>query len=300
MIDLRNRVGIVTGAGNGLGRAYALDLAARGVKVIVNNRRHATDAPGETSAEKTVRAIEAAGGVAAPNFDDVLDRASGERMVAQALSLWGRLDILVNNAGVDQHSSFSKIALEEFHRIFDINFYGSVYPTHAVYRHMREAGYGRIILSTSSAGLHALHGLTAYSAAKAALIGLTRALAAEGGIRGVFVNGIAPYATTKMTVEHSSPEMVATMKPELVAPMVAYLVSSQTRVNGQVIVAGKGAFRRGAMTEGRGYAYTEAAAITPERIDQDLERILDMKDAREFPDGLVSFTDLFQSTPGAR
>jgi NAD(P)-dependent dehydrogenase (short-subunit alcohol dehydrogenase family) len=299
MIDFTNRVAIVTGAGNGLGRAYAQHLAARGVKVLVNNRRHPTDAAGATSAERTVQAIRDAGGVAAPNFEDVLDPACGERMVGEALSLWGRLDILVNNAGVDQHASFQKISVEEFRRIFDINFYGTVYPTHAAFGRMKQAGYGRIVTSTSSAGLHALHGLSAYSAAKSALIGLTRSLATEGSLRGVLVNAIAPYATTKMTVQHSSAEMQATLPPELVAPMVTYLVSAQTRVNGQVIVAGKGAFRRAVMTEGKGHAYREAGAVTPERIEQDLERILDMKDAREYPDALASFNDLFQSTPGA-
>ncbi len=298
MIGFDKRVAIVTGAGNGLGRAYALYLAARGAKVIVNNRRRPTDAAGETSAERTVRAITAAGGEAVADFEDVTDPECGERMVGHALDTWGRLDILVNNAGVGQHQPFHKIDVDAFRAIFDVNFYGSLYPTHAAFGRMRAAGYGRILMSTSSAGLHGLHGLTAYSAAKAALIGLTRSLAAEGGPKGVFVNAVAPYATTNMTVQRSSAEMQATLPPELVAPMVAYLVSEQTRLNGQVLIAGKGGFRRAAMVEGPGHGYRDAGALTPEQIEADLAPITDMTAAREYADALASFGDFFRTTPG--
>jgi NAD(P)-dependent dehydrogenase (short-subunit alcohol dehydrogenase family) len=298
-IRFDGRVAIVTGAGNGLGRAYALDLARRGARVVVNNRRHASDADGASSAERTVAAIRAAGGEAVPNWDDVRDPASGPRLIAQALDSWGRIDVLVNNAGVDQHCAFHKLSVAEFKDIFEVNFYGSLHVTHAAFGPMRAAGYGRIVVSSSSAGLHGLHGLSAYAAAKAALLGLMRSLAQEGASRGVLCNAIAPYAATRMTARHATPEFIAEMRPELVAPLVAYLVSERSRLNGEIIVAGKGGFRRAATVEGAGLGYASEAALTPERIDADRERILSMTAAREFADALAAFEHFAAAFPGA-
>ena len=136
------------------------------------------------------------------NYEDVCADGAGESMVAQALATWGRLDALVNNAGVDQHAAFHKIDLEAFRSIFDVNFFGTLQVTHAAWQHMRAAGHGRVLVSTSSAGLHGLHGLSAYASSKAALIGLARTLAAEGASRDLFCNAIAPYAATRMTGAH--------------------------------------------------------------------------------------------------
>jgi len=299
MISFHERVAIVTGAGKGLGRAYALDLAARGARVLVNNRRR-PGAVEPASADETVEAIRRAGGEAIANYDSVEDPSAGERMVQQALDTWGRIDVLVNNAGVDQHATFHKVSLEEFRRIFEINFFGSVYVTHAAYSRMREAGYGRIVVSTSAAGLHGLHGLSAYAASKAALIGLIRTLAAEGRSRNVLANAIAPFAATPMTVRQGSlPESFATtMRAELVAPMVALLVSEQTQINGQIIVAGKGAFRRAASVEGPGVGYSRVEELTPDTLERDVGRILNMEGAVEFSDAMASFQDLFDRHPG--
>jgi NAD(P)-dependent dehydrogenase (short-subunit alcohol dehydrogenase family) len=297
-VRLDQRVAIITGAGKGLGRAYAEYLAARGARILVNNRRRAIDANGRSSADEVVQAIREAGGEAVANYDSVEVPQAGERLLQQALDTWGRLDLLVNNAGVDQHCTFHKQTPREFCDIFDVNFFGTLYVTHAAYARMREAGYGRIVVSTSSAGLHGLHGLSAYAASKAALIGLMRTLSSEGRSHNVLCNAIAPYAATQMTARQSSPEFLATMSPQLVAPMVAYMVSEQTALNGQVIVAGKGGFRRAAMVEGRGHGYTDAAALTPEGIARDIERIIAMQPASEFPDARVSFNDFFQSHPG--
>jgi NAD(P)-dependent dehydrogenase (short-subunit alcohol dehydrogenase family) len=297
-IRFEDRVAIVTGAGNGLGRAYALDLARRGTRVIVNNRRRATDTPGDSSAERTVAAIRAAGGIAAPNWEDVLDPGSGVRMVEQALSEWGRLDILVNNAGVDQHEPFHRISLEAFRAVFDLNFYGSLHVTHAAYARMREAGYGRILVSTSAAGLHGLHGLSAYSAAKAALIGLMRALAQEGARHNVLCNAIAPFAATNMTARVATPDFTARMRPALVAPMVSFLASNQTLVNGAVIVAGQGGFRRATTVEGEGLGYATEAELDPERFATDTPRLLALGTPHEFRDALAAFTHFSAAFPG--
>lgn len=187
------------GAGKGLGRAYALDLAARGARVLINNRRRSGAEP--SSADEVVQTIRQAGGEAVANYDSVEDPGAGERIVQQALDAWGRIDVLVNNAGVDQRSSFHKVSVAEFERIFAINFHGSLYVTHAAYARMRAAGYGRIVVSTSNAGLH---GLCAYAASKAALIGFMRALAIEGKSHNVLTNAIAPFAATPMTARQGN------------------------------------------------------------------------------------------------
>jgi NAD(P)-dependent dehydrogenase (short-subunit alcohol dehydrogenase family) len=298
VIRLDGRVAIVTGAGHGLGRAYALALAARGARVVVNNRRRPTDASGEASAEQTVAAIRAAGGEAVANFEDVRHRESGARLVQQALDTWGRVDALVNNAGVDQHAPFHRLTLDEFLDVFEPNFHGTLYATHAAYARMRQAGYGRIVVSTSSAGLHGLHGLTAYAASKGALISLMRSLAQEGARSGVLCNAIAPYATTKMTAAHTPPEVAAALAPELVAPVVTYLASEACVVNGRTIVAGKGGLRRAASFEGPAVAHESVADLTPESIAADLLRLESAEGFREFPDALAAFDDFFRAVPG--
>ncbi len=244
-----SRVALVTGAGTGLGRAYALRLAADGMRVIVNNRRREVDSDGRGSADRVVEEIRAAGGEAVADHEDVSAPGAGERMVARALSAFGRLDALVNNAGVDQHAPFHRIGLGEFRAIFEVNFFGTLGVTHAAWAHMRGAGHGRVVVSASSAGLHGLHGLSAYAASKAALIALARSLAQEGGPRDVFCNAIAPYAATRMTGAHLDEDTRLDMAPELVAPLVSALVGAQSRVNGQVFVAGHGVARRAATIE---------------------------------------------------
>ena len=300
MIRFDERVAIVTGAGKGLGRAYSIYLAARGARVVVNNRRLSASEP--SSADEVVQAIRQAGGQAVANYDSVEDPASGERIVQQAFDTWGRLDVLVNNAGVDQRSTFHKVSVEQFRQIFDINFYGSLYVTHAAYSRMRAAGYGRIVVSTSVAGLYGLHGLTAYSASKAALIGFMRTLAMEGKSHNVLTNAIAPYAATPMTARQGNmpEEFMTTMRPEFVAPAVALLVSDQTSLNGQVIIAGKGAFRRAANVEGRGLRYAEPTEATAEALARDVAQLLDMEGATEFADAMAAFQQLFGEDSGAK
>ena len=300
MIRFDEGVAIVTGAGKGLGRSYAIYLAARGARVVVNNRRRSNSEP--SSADEVVQAIRQAGGQAIASYESVEDPAAGERIVQQALDAWGRVDILINNAGVDQRSTFHKVSVEQFRQIFDINFYGSLYVTHAAYARMRAAGYGRIVVSTSVAGLYGLHGLTAYSASKAALIGFMRTLAMEGKSHNVLTNAIAPYAATPMTARQGNmpEEFMTTMRPEFVAPAVALLVSDQTSLNGQVIIAGKGAFRRAANVEGRGLRYAEPTEATAEALARDVAQLLDMEGATEFADAMAAFQQLFGEDSGAK
>jgi NAD(P)-dependent dehydrogenase (short-subunit alcohol dehydrogenase family) len=286
-----SRVAIVTGAGIGLGRAYALELARRGTRVVVNNRRREVDAEGRGSADRVVEEIRAAGGEALADYEDVCDDGAGERLVRRALQAWGRLDALVNNAGVDQHAPFHRIELAEFRRIFDVNFFGTLQVTHAAWGPMRAAGHGRILVSSSSAGLHGLHGLSAYAASKAALIGLARTLAAEGASRDVFCNAIAPYAATRMTESHLDAAAREAMAPERVAPLVADLVSASSRRNGEVIVAGLGWARRATTVEiGAGMA-ADSFALQKESAPASHARLEVPGVCAEFADALQSFAD---------
>jgi NAD(P)-dependent dehydrogenase (short-subunit alcohol dehydrogenase family) len=250
---------------------------------------------GLSPADRVVAEIRAAGGDAVANYDSVEDPASGTRMVEQALATWGRLDVLIANAGVSQGMTFHKIALDEYRRIFDINFCGTLYVTHAAYAVMRGAGYGRIVLTSSSGGLYGVHGLSAYGAAKAAVLGLARTLAHEGGSRNVLTNVIAPYAVSQMTEALASERYKEIMRPERVAPIVAYLASEQTRLNGEVLIGGGGRFRRAAVLESVGGDFGDPDGLPSAAVDADLDRICDMINAREFTDGMAETNDLLAS-----
>ena len=234
---LYDRVAIVTGAGKGIGRAYALELAARGAKVLVNNRRHAGEADAQTSAQQVVEAIAAAGGVALANFEPVDAAGAGENMVQQALSAFGRIDIIVANAALSQAASFHKQSLDAFMAIFNVGFRGTLDLLHAAWPHLRAQKYGRVVVTTSSAGRYGNHGLGAYAASKGAIEMLMRSLAAEGVGSNIHVNAISPYAATQMTEAHLSAELALQLQPAAVAPMVAWLCSADCSVNGAVIVA---------------------------------------------------------------
>jgi NAD(P)-dependent dehydrogenase (short-subunit alcohol dehydrogenase family) len=242
------RVVIVTGAGKGLGRAYALRLAAEGAAVVVNNRRSDRTAP--SSAEAVVAEIRAAGGRAVANLASVEDAASGEALVAQALAEFGRLDAVVANAGVSEAVRVRRQTPQDFARIFDINFFGTYHLVRAAWAGLTDQGAGRIVVSTSSAGLHGGDGMAAYASSKAALIGLMRALAVEGRARGVLVNAVAPYALTAMTERFVDEALAERMDPASVAPLVAWLAGEACDVTGQTFVAGGGAVRAAFAVEG--------------------------------------------------
>ncbi len=247
--DLQGRTAIVTGAGKGLGRAYALHLAACGARVLVNNRRHPGEEDAQTSAAQTVAAIQAAGGVAEANWSDVNDPDSGPAMVQQALDRFGGLHIVVANAGIDTPTAFHKQSLADFRTIFDTGFFGNLHLAHAAWPHLLGQGHGRMVLTASSAGLHANHGQSAYSAAKAAVIGLMRALAIEGRRHDIAVNAIAPNGYSQMTAPYMDPAMARSFDPALVAPLVGWLCNPRCDVTGEVLVSGAGLVRRAGVGE---------------------------------------------------
>lgn len=242
--DLKGRTAIVTGGGKGLGRAYALHLAGRGAHVLVNNRRHPGEDDSATSAQQVVSAIRQAGGSAQADWSDVCDPDSGTAMVQRALDVFGGLDIVVANAGIDKASAFHRQSMADFRAVFDTGFFGNLHLAHAAWPHLIKQGYGRVILTTSSAGLHANHGQAAYSAAKAAVIGLMQALAIEGARHGVRVNAIAPYGYSQMTAPYMSADMAKAFDPDLVAPLLGWLASAGCDVSGEMLVSGAGWVRR--------------------------------------------------------
>ncbi len=241
---LSGRVAIVTGAGKGLGRAYALELASQGAAVVVNNRRHAGDDDAQASASQTAAAIRARGGRATANFDAVQSADAGRHMVELALREFGRLDIVVANAAVPQAAPFHRLGPGEFRGIFDVGFFGTLHLLEAAWPLFREQRYGRIVTTSSSAGRYGQHGLSAYGAAKAAIESLSRTLAAEGLRHDIRVNVVSPYAHSQMTEAHIGGDVAALFQAERVAPLVAWLASEQCSANGEVFVAGGGRCRR--------------------------------------------------------
>jgi NAD(P)-dependent dehydrogenase (short-subunit alcohol dehydrogenase family) len=248
-IRFDGQVAIVTGAGGGLGRSHALQLAARGAKVVVNDFGVARDGSGNTEspAERVVAEIRAAGGEAIVSAASVTDPASVEEMVSQAMRTWGRVDILVNNAGFLRDKSFSKMTLDDFRAIVDVHLMGAVYCTKAVWEIMKEQNYGRIVMTTSSSGLFGNFGQANYGAAKMALVGLMQTLSIEGEKYGIRVNCLAPTAATRMTEGLMPPEVLAMLKPESVTPGMLYLVSRDAPTRA-ILCAGAGTFSRSYVT----------------------------------------------------
>lgn len=240
---LSGQVAIVTGGGKGLGRAFALDLAAAGAAVVVNNRNRVVDADGRSAADYVVDEIVAAGGQAVANYGDVADPATADALVAAALDTYGRLDICVTSAAVSSPEMFHKTSIENFARVMEINVTGTALVTAAAMRVMREAGHGRIVMIASTAGLHGEPTVSAYAASKGAVIALGRTVAAEGARRGVLTNVLLPYATTQMTEAGMDPQYADAMGSDLVAPIVTALADPSSTVNGQVIVAAGSALR---------------------------------------------------------
>lgn len=237
--SLRGRTAIVTGAGKGLGRAWALYLGARGASVVVNNRVSSgqSDKP---SAEIVAQEIREAGGEAVANYDSVEEPAAGTRLVEQALQHFGQLDIVVANAGIDRASSYHKQAFEDFEEVMQVNFFAVARLLHAAWPVLRRRKYGRILVSASTAGLYGNHGQAAYASSKAALLGLVKTLSIEGAPNNLLVNALAPYAVSQLTESAFPPDQVAQFTPGAVSRLVGWLVSEQCRLTGKTIIAGAG------------------------------------------------------------
>ena len=283
-ISFEGQVAIVTGAGGGLGRSHALELARRGAKVVVNDLGGAMDGTGGSSesAEKVVSEIKESGGEAISNGGSVSDRNGAKSMVDDAMAAWGRVDILINNAGILRDKSFSKIDLDDFQVVVDVHLMGAVYCTHAVWPIMREQNYGRILMTTSPTGLYGNFGQTNYGAAKLAQVGFMNSLKIEGAKNNIHTNTIAPIAATRMT-ESLIPEAVhSKLAPESVTPAALFLVSEEAP-NGVIMQAEGGRFSVASIVENTGTQLGVDA--TPEDIASNYDMISDLEGAK--PKGMM-------------
>ena len=326
-IRFDDRVAIVTGAGAGLGRVYALELADRGARVVVNDYGGARDGSGAgsaTPADKVVEEIKALGGDAVANYDNVATVEGGENIVKTALDAFATVDILINNAGILRDKSFVKMAPENWHTVIDVHLNGAYNVTRPAFAVMKEKGYGRILLTTSAAGLYGNFGQTNYTAAKMGLVGLMNTLKLEGEKYGIKVNTIAPVAASRLTEDILPPDFIDKLRPELVAPMSLYLVSETCPVSGNIYNAGMGCYNRAAIVTGPGAVVGDDGRIpTPEQLMSGWDKIASLKGAKPYQNlneqigdllaafsqpaaeagesstGFAAVSDVFDALPGA-
>ena len=287
-IRFDNRVAIVTGAGNGLGRAHALLLASRGARVVVNDPGGAVDGRplsggggDHAAADKVVAEIKAAGGQAVPNYDSVADPKSAANIVKTAVDSFGTIDIVVNNAGVLRDKTFHNMTVEDFDFVVKVHFLGTAYVTHAAWPIMRGKAYGRVVVTSSNAGIYGNFGQANYGGAKLAVVGFMNALRLEGQKYNVLVNALAPVAGTRMTESLMTPEMLARLDPAFVSPMVAYLCSEQCQRTGDIWSAGAGYFARIEYREAPGLRI-EGRAPTVEDVADNIDKIADLSTSKVF------------------
>jgi NAD(P)-dependent dehydrogenase (short-subunit alcohol dehydrogenase family) len=286
-----NRVAIVTGAGAGLGRAYARELAARGAQVVVND----LSAP---AAQAVADEINASGGIALAIATNVADPDQVTDMVTRVMARWGRIDVLVNNAGILRDKTFSKMDLADFRLVIDVHLMGSVYCTKAVWETMKTQKYGRVIMTTSGSGIYGNFGQSNYGAAKAAVVGLMNVLSIEGRKSGIRVNAIAPNAATGMTGDILSQEALALLTPESVAPGILFLAGDDAPT-GLVLCAGAGCFSVAQTIESEGLHFA-GDELSPEGIASRFADLLDLSNGKSLPTAIDQSVKFAEMAAGSR
>ena len=284
-IEFKDRVAIVTGAGGGLGRSHALALASRGVKVVVNDLGGSVDGTGSgsTMAQNVVAEIKAAGGEAIANGANVTKQDEVEAMVAEAIKAFGKVDILVNNAGILRDKSFSKMTMDDWKLVVDVHLHGSATCTKAVWNHMKENQYGRIVMTTSSSGMYGNFGQTNYGAAKAGLSGFMRTLCLEGAKYDIRVNTLSPTARSRMTENLMPEEILEKLTVESVSAGLVYLVSDDAP-NRMILCAGAGGYSETKVFETQGINLSEGEQ-TAENVAKFIDQIRDISGQEEYTNG---------------
>jgi NAD(P)-dependent dehydrogenase (short-subunit alcohol dehydrogenase family) len=278
-ITFDGRVAIVTGAGGGLGRTYALELARRGARVVVNDLGGAVDGTGssESAADRVVSEIEDAGGEAVANYDSVSTPEGGAAIVQSAIDGFGTLDIVVNNAGILRDRSFANMELAEIEAVIEVHLEGAFYVSQPAFKVMKEKGYGRFVFTSSNAGLFGNFGQANYGAAKAGLAGLSNVLAIEGAKYNIKSNAIAPIAKTRMTEDLLGP-FADMVQPEQVTPMVVYLCSEANEHSHEIFTAGGGRYGRIAIVTNNGWVAGGGEVPSVEEVADHLEEIRNISD----------------------
>ncbi|MFL0181454.1 MULTISPECIES: SDR family oxidoreductase [unclassified Mycobacterium] len=263
MSGVQDRVVVVTGAGGGLGREYALTLAREGACVVVNDLGGARDGTGagHNMADQVVTEIKEAGGRAVANYDSVADAEGAANIIKTAVDEFGKIDGVVSNAGILRDGTFHKMTSENWDAVLQVHLYGGYNVVRAAWPHFREQSYGRVVVATSTSGLFGNFGQANYGAAKLGLVGMINTLAIEGAKYNIKANAIAPIAATRMTEDILPPEVLAKLKPEYVAPVVAYLCTEEVAETGSVFIAGGGKVQRTALFENAGATFENPPSV---------------------------------------
>lgn len=286
MADIRfdGRVAIVTGAGAGLGRTYALSLATRGAKVVVNDLGGARDGSGSSTsaADTVVEEIKKAGGEAVANYDSVATVDGGENIVKTAVDTFGKIDIVINNAGILRDKSFVKMTEEEWDLVLAVHLKGAYCVTQPAFKIMKENGYGRIINTASGAGLYGNFGQSNYCAAKMGVVGLMNNIAIEGAKYNIKCNTIAPIAASRLTEDIMPPDLFKKLQPEFITPLVLYLVSEENQATKMIFNCAAGWFSRTEILCAPGVCIGDGKREIPvEEIRDNWDKIISLDDARQ-------------------
>ncbi|HOC58665.1 MAG: SDR family oxidoreductase [Syntrophaceae bacterium] len=291
-IRFDNRVVIVTGAGAGLGREYALEFARRGASVVVNDLGVARDGSGSThsAADAVVQEIHQSGGKAAANYDSVATPEGGKNIVKTALDSFGAVDVLVNNAGFLRDKSFAKMTIEEWDAVMNVHLRGAFCVTQPALSVMRERGYGRIIVTSSTSGIFGNFGQSNYGAAKMGLVGFMNVLKLESEKYNVHMNAIAPNAYSRMTENLIPAELAPKLQAKFNVPMVVYLCSEECRENGSIFTMGAGWYAKTAVVCAPGVCLGDGSReIRAEEVRENFAKITDLSGARPLNNNLETF-----------
>ncbi len=277
-IRFDDRVVVVTGAGNGLGKSHAMEFARRGARVVVNDLGGSATGEGQSkgAADRVVDEIVAAGGEAVANYDSVTD---GEKIIQSALDNFGRIDVVVNNAGILRDKSFAKMTEEDWDLVYQVHVKGAFKVTHAAWPYMKDNEYGRLIFTASAAGIYGNFGQANYSMAKLGLHGLSQTLAIEGKKANILSNAIAPVAGSRMTETILPPQLVEQLKPEYVTPLVIKLCAENNAATGGLYEVGAGWIGQLRWERTKGVAFNLDPLPTAEMIEQHWDQICDFAQA---------------------
>jgi NAD(P)-dependent dehydrogenase (short-subunit alcohol dehydrogenase family) len=263
MPGVQDRVVVVTGAGGGLGREYALTLAKEGASVIVNDLGGSRDGTGagHNMADQVVEEIKAAGGRAAANYDSVAEPEGAENIIKTAIDKFGKVDGVVSNAGILRDGTFHKMSFENWDAVLKVHLYGGYNVIRAAWPHFREQSFGRVVVATSTSGLFGNFGQANYGAAKLGLVGLINTLAQEGAKYNIKANAVAPIAATRMTEDILPPEVLKNLTPDFVAPVVAYLCSEEVPDTDSIFIVGGGKVQRTALFQNEGVTFKAPPSV---------------------------------------